>query len=135
MGRRATGNKSFPMMIRLSPEVRDRAMSLAKEDDRSFNSWVALLIKKAVEQGASADAIVSEKDTIGTQQQIEYANFYEKNIEWVKSICSDRYATTDWQVLAKQWGESDDQGLYKQFYFFVNKLKATNNIWPRYAQT
>ena len=54
MGRQATGNKSFPVILRLAPDVRDRAMAMANEDDRSFNSWVSMLIKKAVEQGVSS---------------------------------------------------------------------------------
>ena len=54
MSRPATGNKSFPVNLRISPEIRQRAMELAKRDDRSFNSWVSLLIKKAVEQGVSS---------------------------------------------------------------------------------
>ena len=55
MSRPATGNKSFPVNLRISPEIRQRAMELAKRDDRSFNSWVSLLIKKAVEQEGIAN--------------------------------------------------------------------------------
>ena len=50
MSKQVTSNQSFPVMIRLSPEIKKVAMELAKEDDRSFNSWVSLLIKKAVGQ-------------------------------------------------------------------------------------
>ena len=55
-------------------------------------------------------------------KQLESISFYDKNIEWVDKACRDRYRS-DWQTLARQWGESDNQGMYQQFYFFVDKLK------------
>jgi hypothetical protein len=52
----------------------------------------------------------------------DYKNSYEENIEQVRRICKENYRS-DWQVLARTWGETDDQGLYKQFYFFYSKLE------------
>lgn len=37
-------------LIRLSPELKKQAESMAEADYRSFNQWVVLLIKKAVEE-------------------------------------------------------------------------------------
>ena len=55
------------------------------------------------------------------EKQLEYVSFYDKNLEWAKEACQDRYKS-DWRTLARQWGESDSQGIHQQFYFFVDKL-------------
>lgn len=47
----------------------------------------------------------------------DYKKYYEENIEKVQRICKQNYRL-DWQTLARAWGETDDQGLHKQFYFF-----------------
>ena len=55
----------------------------------------------------------------------EYTKFYGRNINRVRDICAESYRE-HWRVLARQWGESDDQGRHKQFYYFVSKLKCLN---------
>ena len=59
------------------------------------------------------------------QVETEYTKFYDRNINRVRDICAESYSE-HWRVLARQWGESDDQGRRKQFYFFVRKLKSLN---------
>jgi predicted HicB family RNase H-like nuclease len=53
MGRKVSGNLSLPIILRITSEVKSRAMALAQADDRSLNSWISLLVKKAVEQEAN----------------------------------------------------------------------------------
>ena len=48
--------------------------------------------------------------------------FYERLVREVNDYILDRYGI-DWQTAAKQWGETDDQGIYNQFYYMTLKLR------------
>lgn len=52
----------------------------------------------------------------------EFADFYKENIEWATDACQKHFQGSHWQDLARQWGETDDQGVCKQFYYFFSKL-------------
>lgn len=52
-----------------------------------------------------------------TQQE-----FYDRNVREVNNYILDRYGV-DWRSAARQWGETDRQGLYAQFYYMVSKLR------------
>ena len=52
-----------------------------------------------------------------------FADFYVENIEWATEVCKKHFRGSHWQDLARQWGEIDDQGLHKQFFFFFGKLR------------
>lgn len=43
-------SENISVIIRIPAEVKKQGEALAKEDERSFNSWVAILIKKAVKE-------------------------------------------------------------------------------------
>ena len=62
------------------------------------------------------------------EKQLEYISFYDKNIDWVKAACAASYSVP-WQQLARQWGESDSQGMYQQFYFFDRQLKCPQSYY------
>ncbi|MFN8992796.1 MAG: hypothetical protein ACK5X3_03885 [Pseudomonadota bacterium] len=48
--------------------------------------------------------------------------FYERLVYEVDAYILDRYGI-DWRTAAKQWGETDDQGIYNQFYYMTLKLR------------
>jgi len=43
-------SKNISVIIRIPAEIKKQGEALAKEDERSFNNWVAILIKKAVNE-------------------------------------------------------------------------------------
>jgi len=43
-------SKNISVIIRIPAEVKKQGEELAKVDERSFNNWVALLIKRAVQE-------------------------------------------------------------------------------------
>jgi len=57
-----------------------------------------------------------------------YKKFYEDNLGWVDLYCRARYRQ-GWQSCARQWGETDEQGIYVQFYCMVDKLNYFISIY------
>jgi hypothetical protein len=51
-----------------------------------------------------------------------WQEFYDRNVREVNNYILDRYGV-DWRSAARQWGETDRQGLYAQFYYMVSKLR------------
>ena len=51
-----------------------------------------------------------------------YEQFYRRNVREVNGYTLTRYGL-DWRTAARQWGETDDQGIYAQFYYMVTKLQ------------
>ena len=56
-------------------------------------------------------------------KQKEWQTFYYKNYTLVDQYVLSHYKK-DWNTLAKEMGESDEQGKVKQFMFFVRKLNS-----------
>jgi len=55
------------------------------------------------------------------QPRETYQQFYERNVREVNKYVLDNYGM-DWRSAARQWGETDDQGIYYQFFYMVTKL-------------
>jgi hypothetical protein len=51
-----------------------------------------------------------------------YQQFYDRLAKEVNNYILNRYGL-DWRSAARQWGETDDQGVYAQFYYMVTKLR------------
>lgn len=51
-----------------------------------------------------------------------YEQFYNRNAREVNDYTITHYGL-DWRTAARQWGETDSQGIYAQFYYMVTKLQ------------
>ena len=50
-----------------------------------------------------------------------HEQFYDRLVREVNDYILDRYGL-DWRSAARQWGETDSQGVYAQFYYMATKL-------------
>lgn len=51
-----------------------------------------------------------------------YQQFYERLAKEVDDYIRQHYGI-DWRTAARQWGETDDQGIYAQFFYMTTKLQ------------